>query len=120
MADKLLTIHEECDDAKQASTLSSNIKWLLSRRSPKRYGDKIQVDIAQTVDIRGAMSDAKERAAPAVQAASVRISSTVVPALVTSLAISRVKENITSSNIDDDEHALGNECGDNSAIDIFS
>ena len=47
-----------------AKVMSDNIKWLLARRNPKKYGDKIEIKHEITMDraITDAMNRAKERA----------------------------------------------------------
>lgn len=43
LADKLVRIDAEVSDPKMAAVISKNIQWLLSRRRPQKYGDKITV-----------------------------------------------------------------------------
>jgi len=61
IADNLLDIVELEPDVNKARLLSDNSKWILSKRKPKVYGDKIDVNISQTVDIGAALSEAKSR-----------------------------------------------------------
>ncbi len=42
-ADKLANIDTVVSDPKMAAVISKNIQWLLSRRQPQKYGDKITV-----------------------------------------------------------------------------
>jgi hypothetical protein len=44
MADRLLTLHEEGLDPKTAKNVTDNIKWWLSRRKWKEFGDKLVVE----------------------------------------------------------------------------
>lgn len=37
-------------DAKMAKVQSDNIKWFLSKKRPKEYGDRVQVDVNITAD----------------------------------------------------------------------
>lgn len=64
MAEALLEIetHElyGTQDARMAKVMSDNIKWLLSKRRPKDFGDKVQVEVNVTAD--RAIVDALERA----------------------------------------------------------
>lgn len=64
IADNLLVVADEYTDVQRARLKSDNAKWLLSKRKPKIYGDKIDVNINQTIDISGALSEAKQRALP--------------------------------------------------------
>jgi hypothetical protein len=62
LADSLLDIPDCNVDVQRARLLSDNIKWLLARRASASYGDRMQVEHKHTVDLRGALSQAKERA----------------------------------------------------------
>ena len=42
-ADKLVNIDKVVSDPKMAAVISKNIQWLLSRRQPQKYGDRITV-----------------------------------------------------------------------------
>lgn len=43
LADRLVNVNETVPDPKMASVISKNIQWLLSRRRPHKYGDRIVV-----------------------------------------------------------------------------
>lgn len=60
-ADSLLVIANEEVDVQRGRLKSDNIKWLLSKRKPKTYGDRIDVTMTQTVDIRSALAEAQSR-----------------------------------------------------------
>lgn len=60
-ADQLFDIPHEIEDVNKARLLSDNIKWVLARRARDRYGDKLDVNLNQTVDIKGALADARSR-----------------------------------------------------------
>lgn len=47
----------------QARVISENYKWLLSKRKPETYSDRMQLDVHSTVDVAGALSSARERVA---------------------------------------------------------
>ena len=55
MADALVNIDNHRvhgqSDPKMAKVISDNIKWVLSKRKPKEYGDRVQVDHSVTVDV---------------------------------------------------------------------
>lgn len=63
LADSLIDM---CDDETIAAHVlrqkSDNIKWLLARRAAKRYGDRLDINVNQTVDIGGALIEARKRA----------------------------------------------------------
>lgn len=54
MADALLTLGHKnnpysCTDPKEQKVISDNIKWLLSRRHNRKYGEKVEVKVEATV-----------------------------------------------------------------------
>lgn len=61
LADQLLEIPDKYDDVQRAKLKSDNIKWLISRRNRKAYGDKLEVDHNHNVDIRAALDSATAR-----------------------------------------------------------
>lgn len=69
LADALITIDNHAvhgqSDPKMAKVISDNIKWLLSKRRIKDYGDKIQIDHTITADaaIIGALTASRQRVA---------------------------------------------------------
>ncbi len=62
MVDKLDNIHETYHDVNRSRLASDNIKWKASKINARVYGDKLDVNINQTVDIGGALADARKRA----------------------------------------------------------
>jgi hypothetical protein len=71
-ADSLLTIHEIEPDVQKARLISDNTKWLLAKRKPETYGDRIDLNVNQTVDIGGALAEAKRRALPLPHTENIR------------------------------------------------
>lgn len=63
-ADDLMDITEIEPDIMKARLISDNTKWLLARLKPATYGDKMTLDVNQTVDIGGALREARARALP--------------------------------------------------------
>lgn len=69
MADALLNIDNHHiyhqSDPKMAKVISDNIKWHLSKRKAKKYGDKIEVNVNVTADraIVDALNAGRQRAA---------------------------------------------------------
>jgi hypothetical protein len=61
MADSLLSICETYEDVNQARLISDNTKWVLARRAASKYGDKITMDVNQTVDVSAALTEARNR-----------------------------------------------------------
>lgn len=59
--DKLETIHESIENPLMARVVSDNIKWVASKRAKEIYGDKVDVNITHTLDLRDVLADAKSR-----------------------------------------------------------
>lgn len=66
LADGLITAHKDEVDVQRARLKSDNAKWLLSKRKPSVYGDKVDIHVTQTIDIGSALSEARARALPNV------------------------------------------------------
>lgn len=69
LCDVLLSIdrdqHYGQSDPKMAAIISKNIQWVLSKRRPKEFGERVAVDINVTADkaIIGALERARNRTA---------------------------------------------------------
>lgn len=63
LADDLITIDSDVSDVMKARLRSENLRWLLSRRLPQNYGDRISVDVGGVIDLRAALNDANRRIA---------------------------------------------------------
>ena len=64
-ADDLLEVDSEENAGKDVQLIklkSDNVKWLIARRAPKRYGDRLEVNLNQTLDLSGALIEARKRA----------------------------------------------------------
>jgi hypothetical protein len=62
MADGLITAADEYVDVQRGRLKSDNVKWLLSKRKPEVYGDKVDIHVSQTIDITAALTEARARA----------------------------------------------------------
>lgn len=60
-ADSLINLADEADDILRARLKSENIRWLLSRRLPAQYGDKIALDVSGQIDLVGVLAEARQR-----------------------------------------------------------
>jgi len=60
----------EQDDSKVAKVKSDNIKWLASKRSREKYGDRTDIHLTQTLDISGILKAAESRVATMKPAAA--------------------------------------------------
>jgi transposase-like protein len=63
-ADELNEIAEKTSDVQRARLMCDNIKWRLARRAAHKYGDRLDINVTQTVDIGAALLEAKQRALP--------------------------------------------------------
>lgn len=61
-ADSLQTIPDTYDDINRARLKSDNLKWLLARRAAHKYGDRIDINVTQTVDLKAVLAEADKRA----------------------------------------------------------
>lgn len=61
--DKLPEIAQNEPDVQRARLLSDNVKWAAARIKPRAYGDRIDVNVTQTIDIGSALSEARNRLA---------------------------------------------------------
>lgn len=59
--DKLLTIHEDIENPLMARVVSDNIKWTASKRAKDKYGDKVDVNVTHTLDLKEAIALARSR-----------------------------------------------------------
>jgi hypothetical protein len=64
LADQLIEIADIYEDVNRGRLKSDNIKWLLARRAASKYGDKVTLDVNQTVSIGSAIDEALKRAIP--------------------------------------------------------
>lgn len=60
-ADSLLSAHEDIEDTLKARLFSDNTKWVLERRASQKFGNRLAIDMNNTIDIRGALIDAQAR-----------------------------------------------------------
>ncbi len=61
LADDLITISDEQPDVNRAKLKSDNVRWLLARRLPGQYGDRLAVDVSHSIDLRAALQGAEVR-----------------------------------------------------------
>jgi hypothetical protein len=61
LADALITMADDYIDVQRARLKSDNHKWLLSKRKPTTYGDKVDIHVSQTIDLSGAIKEARSR-----------------------------------------------------------
>jgi len=60
-ADEITDIADNEPDHNRARNMINARMWVTSKMKPHVYGDKIQLDVNQTVDIRSALDEAKNR-----------------------------------------------------------
>ena len=74
-ANEIINIADSEDDPKRARNRIDARKWYASKMNPKKYGDKINVEVQHFVDIAGALSEARQRVVgPALAQSQVLIS----------------------------------------------
>jgi len=61
LADELITMADDVPDVQRARLKSDNYKWLLSKRKPMIYGDRVDIHVTQTIDINAALDEARSR-----------------------------------------------------------
>ena len=76
IADGLITIADDYVDVQRGRLKSDNAKWLLSKRKPSVYGDKVDIHVSQTIDISTALTEARKRALPKPEDAIIDITPT--------------------------------------------
>lgn len=64
MAEEMLNIPDTYEDVNRGRLKADGIRWYLSRRAASKYGDKVTLDVNQTVSIGAALSEALARVAP--------------------------------------------------------
>lgn len=65
--ESLIHIADDCENMTQvhaARIKSDNIKWVASKINPRMYGDRIDLNVNQTVDIGAALAAAASRVMP--------------------------------------------------------
>ena len=78
MAEQAVDIADNDADAKRARNRIMVRQWLAGKLDPKTYGDRLDLNVTQTVDISGALGEAKSRVRP------LRDQSNVVDAVIVS------------------------------------
>ena len=61
LADQLLDIAEEIPDVHRARLKSENLKWYVSKLAPARYGERLDLNVTQQVDVGAALMAARAR-----------------------------------------------------------
>lgn len=60
--DRMAHVARTEPDVNRAKLMIDTDKWLASKLIPKVYGDKLDVNVTTTIDLAGALAEAKERA----------------------------------------------------------
>lgn len=71
LADEALEIADREDDAAKARNQIQVRQWLASKLYAKRYGDRIDLNVTQTLDIGSTLAEARARLLPARDLAQV-------------------------------------------------
>ena len=61
LGDELLTMADQYVDVQKARLKSDNYKWVLGKRKPHVYGDRVDINVTQTMDIKSVLAEARKR-----------------------------------------------------------
>ncbi len=61
LVDEAIDIADNSDDAMKARNQIDIRKWYASKIIPQKFGEKIDINITQNVDVKGAIEEAKKR-----------------------------------------------------------
>ena len=75
--DALRGIHEEMDNPLTMRVVSDNIKWMASKRYKERYGDKLDIAVTHTIDLKSAIAEARQRSLPFIDGKALELHDTV-------------------------------------------
>lgn len=64
LAEQTIEIADGDDDPQKARNRIETRKWLASKHYTKQYGDRLDVNVTQSLDITAALSEARERLRP--------------------------------------------------------
>ena len=64
LADELLEIADGEDDAAKARNRIDVRKWLASKLHTQKYGDRVELNVSQTIDIGATLAEARSRLLP--------------------------------------------------------
>lgn len=63
LADEIVEIADDATDSQKARNQIDVRKWYASKMQPHKYGERIDLNVNQTVDIGAALMEARQRAA---------------------------------------------------------
>lgn len=75
--DKLENLHEAIANPLMARVVSDNIKWLAAKRAKDRYGDKLDIAVTHTIDLKSAIAEARQRSLPFIEGNALELHDTV-------------------------------------------
>ena len=61
LVDDILEISDQEPDVQRARLKTDNIKWIASKLQPNKYGDRIDVNVTNSIDLNQAMVEARKR-----------------------------------------------------------
>lgn len=77
LADEVIDIADNESDTQKARNQIDVRKWAASKMRPDKYGDRIDVNVTNTVDIRAALSEAHSRIRDVIAIKPVQITASV-------------------------------------------
>ncbi|MEA1078650.1 hypothetical protein U8M15_27525, partial [Klebsiella pneumoniae] len=61
LVDELVTIADSDDDPQRVRNRLDVRKWIASKMLPKKYGERIDLNVTQTIDVSDALKEARAR-----------------------------------------------------------
>lgn len=101
-ADEIIEISDTDPDPQRARNRIDARKWYASKMQPQKYGDRLDVHVKDTVDIKSALSEARARA----QLRSVRDQQDIEDAQI--VDIKQLNDNSTTDSKSSDAPKTGN------------
>ncbi len=101
LADEIIDISDNEPDANRARVMVDARKWYASKMQPSKYGDRIDLNVTQNLDISTALMDARQRV-KSVQCQEVIQQIAQVPEIIGQLAIDVTGYKPVSKPLDDD------------------
>jgi hypothetical protein len=77
LVDEIIDISDEEPDPQTARNRIDARKWYASKMKPHKYGEKLDISVLHSVDISGALSDARKRLMPIRSASELPITQRV-------------------------------------------
>lgn len=97
-AQELVIIADTSVDSQKARNQIDVRKWLLSKIFPDKYGERIELNVNQTVDIRGALEESKARVRQVLEIPKMQLSETTSSIVDTTPGLKPAETGSTAKN----------------------